>query len=98
MHAPYRLAHPESGSTERSRDGMAPSDDRYVLYWSPGTCARVIYVGLEEIRLPYETTLVERSPGPPPEYFKVNPKGKVPALKVGDRILTENPAIQTFLA
>lgn len=32
------------------------------------------------------------------EYLEVNPKGKVPALIAGDRVLTETPAIVSYLA
>jgi glutathione S-transferase len=68
------------------------------LYWIPGTCARVIYVALVEVGAPYEVVLVERLKGSTAEYLEVNPKGKVPALQVGSLVITENPAIQTFLS
>jgi glutathione S-transferase len=74
------------------------TDEIYRLYWIPGTCARVIYVALQEVGAPYEVVLVDRQKGPTPEYLEVNPKGKVPALEVGPLVITENPAIQTFLA
>lgn len=32
------------------------------------------------------------------EYLAINPQGQVPALKYGDTVLTETPAILTFLA
>jgi glutathione S-transferase len=70
----------------------------YRLYWIPGTCARVIYVALQEVGAPYEVVLVERPKGFSAEYLEVNPKGKVPALQVGSLVITENPAIQTFLS
>ncbi len=71
---------------------------QYRLYWYPGTCARVPYVALEEIGEPYEAVLVDKLGGPDPAYAAINPKGKVPALVLGSRTITENPAIQTFLA
>ncbi|MDQ6853679.1 MAG: glutathione S-transferase family protein [Actinomycetota bacterium] len=70
----------------------------YRLYWYPGTCARIPYVALEEIGDPYEAILVDKLGGPAPDYLAINPKGKVPALVLGSRTITENPAIQTFLA
>jgi len=73
-------------------------DDRYRLYWAPGTCARVAYVALEEIGAPYEVVVVDKARGPQPEYLEVNRKGKVPALMVGSRLITENPAIQFYLS
>jgi glutathione S-transferase len=55
---------------------------------------------LEEIGIPFKTELVafmrgdHRSPG----YLALNPKGKVPALTVDGRVLTENVAILVWLA
>lgn len=75
------------------------SEPSYRLYWHPGTCARVTYVALEEIGLPYETVLVDRTGSPRASgYLKINPKNKVPTLEIGGRVITENPAIQTFLS
>jgi glutathione S-transferase len=70
-----------------------------VLYWSPGSCARVTLVALEETGLPYEHRVLARGrPGEMEAYTRdVNPKGKVPALAVGDRVLTETPALVTYL-
>ena len=70
----------------------------YRLYWYPGTCARVAYVALEEIGQPYEAVLVDKLGAPSSEFLALNPKGKVPVLALGSRTITENPAIQTFLA
>lgn len=70
----------------------------YRLYWYPGTCARIALVALEEIGEAYEAVLVDKLGGSDPDYLRVNPKGKVPALVLGSRTITENPAIQTFLS
>jgi glutathione S-transferase len=70
----------------------------YRLYWYPGTCARVAYVALEEIGRPYEVILVDKLAGLLGDYLAINPKGKVPALVYEGHTITENPAIQTFLA
>jgi glutathione S-transferase len=70
----------------------------YRLYWYPGTCARVAYVALEEIGQPYEAIIVDKATGPHAWYLAINPKDKVPALVAGSHTITENPAIQTFLA
>jgi glutathione S-transferase len=70
------------------------------LYFAPNTCARVPMTALEEIGIPFKTELVafmrgdHRSPG----YLALNPKGKVPALTVDGRVLTENVAILVWLA
>jgi glutathione S-transferase len=77
---------------------MEAIDGGYRLYWYPGTCARVAYVALQEIGCTYEAVLVNRTGGALPWYAEINPKGKLPALQAGSRIITENPAIQTFLS
>jgi glutathione S-transferase len=69
----------------------------YRLYWYPGTCARVPFVALEEIGAPFEAILENRM-AERPEYLLINPKGSVPTLMIGDEPLTENLAIQTYLA
>ena len=69
----------------------------YRLYWYPGTCSRIPYVALEEIGAPFETVLEDRMAGGL-EYMLINPKGSVPALIVDGWTLTENVAIQTYLA
>lgn len=70
-----------------------------ILFSSPGTCARVTSVALEEIGIDYEVRLVRLMAGEhrTPEFLKVNPKAKVPALRIGNAILTENVAIVTYL-
>jgi glutathione S-transferase len=70
----------------------------YNLFWSTGTCARVPFVALEEIGEPFEVTVLNRFAPVAPELLAVNPKGKVPVLVTGERTITENPAILTFLA
>ncbi len=70
------------------------------LYFAPDTCARVPMIALEETGHPFQTELIafmlgdHHSPG----YLALNPKGKVPALVVDGRPLTENVAILTWLA
>ncbi|MFT3866669.1 MAG: glutathione S-transferase family protein [Solirubrobacterales bacterium] len=70
----------------------------YRLFWSPGTCARVPFVALEEIGCPYAVTVVDKAAKGRPDYIAMNPKGKVPTLLADGRAVTENPAIQLFLA
>jgi glutathione S-transferase len=70
------------------------------LYWYPGTCARVPFVALEEIGVPFDVHVVNRDAGEDrsPQYRALNPKGKVPTLVVDGHPITENPAIQVYLA
>ena len=58
------------------------------------------HILLEDLQLAYElrrlnyASVEQRSPA----YLKVNPKGRVPALATDEGILTETPAILTWLA
>ncbi len=76
----------------------------YHLYFSPGACSVAPHIVLEEIGLPYTTELVRVDIGSKAEnitgadYLRINPKGRVPALAVEGRVLTEAPAILTYLA
>lgn len=70
------------------------------LYYSPGVCSTASHIGLEEIGEPYEKrpTLLPKGEHKSEAYLKVNPRGKVPALEVDGKVITENTAILTFLA
>ncbi|MBN4075894.1 MAG: glutathione S-transferase [SAR86 cluster bacterium] len=69
------------------------------LFYSPGACARVTLNALEELGLEFEAEVVNLGKGGQrtPDYLAINPKGKVPALKIGGQVLTENAAILYFL-
>lgn len=69
------------------------------LYMAPGTCGRVSCIALEQTGEEFETVLIRfmRGEHKSPEFKKLNPKGKVPALVIDDAALTENVAILTFL-
>ena len=73
--------------------------DTLIFYTHPMSRARVARWMLEEAGLPYETVVLEygttmKAPG----YRAINPMGKVPALKHGDTVVTENAAICLYLA
>ena len=71
------------------------------LYYTPGVCSIGIHVLLEEIGKPYDLEAVNLREGAQykPEYTKVSPKSKVPALQRDDgSILTEFPVIANYLA
>ena len=70
------------------------------LFYSPGACSLASHIALEEAGAPYELMRLnfKADDQRKPEYLKVNPKGRVPAL-VSDRgILTESPAILAYIA
>jgi glutathione S-transferase len=70
------------------------------LYYSPGACSTASHIGLEETGAPYEEkpTLLPKGEHKTEAYLKINPRGKVPALSVDGKVLTENTAILTYLA
>ena len=72
----------------------------YTLYYFPRTCALASHIALEQSGAPYEAVRVDFTANQQrsPEYLKVNPKGRVPALVTPRGVLTENPAILQFVA
>ena len=70
------------------------------LYYSPVTCAMVPYICLTEVDVEFEVRLVQLSKKQhvSAEFLILNPKHKVPVLVVDDKALTENMAINIFLA
>ncbi|MCA6107614.1 glutathione S-transferase family protein [Bradyrhizobium cenepequi] len=70
------------------------------LYWSPRSRSFTCLWLMEETGLPYERVLTDISTGAQkaPEFLKINPMGKVPALKDGDVALSEAAAICAYIA
>ena len=76
-------------------------DDRKVtLYHSPHTRSSGTLILLEELGAPYELHVLNMKTGEQrqPAYLAINPMGKVPALKHGDALITEQVAIYLYLA
>ncbi len=69
------------------------------LYYAPATCALAPYVTLTEAGADFEVRPLDfrQRQNFTPEYLKINPKHKVPALVVDGRILTENVAIHQWV-
>src|SRR5262245_22178775 len=70
------------------------------LYWGSGSpFAWRVLLTLEVKGLAYESKLLEFSKGEhkTPAYLRLNPRGKVPALKDGDFVLYESLAIMSYL-
>ena len=70
------------------------------LYWSPRSRSFSTLWLMEESGLPYERVLTDISTGAQkaPDFLKVNPMGKVPALSDGDAALGEAAAICAYIA
>jgi len=70
------------------------------LYYAPGTCALATHLALEYAGASYEAVRLnfkeqqQRSP----EYLRINPKGRVPALVTPHGVLTETPALLQYVA
>ena len=71
-----------------------------ILYFAPHTCALASHIALEQARADYQIKRIDFSKKEQrsPEYLRVNPKGRVPALVTTRGILTETPAILGFIS
>jgi glutathione S-transferase len=70
------------------------------LFYGPGACSMASHIVLEESGEKYESRRMDLPKGEQrtPEYLKINPLGRVPALKLDDGSpLTENTAILPYL-
>ena len=81
-------------------DGSMLRSHMLTLYYAPGTCALASHLALEYAGAPYETVRVNfgKSEQRSPEYLRLNPKGRVPALVTDRGILTETPALLQFIS
>jgi glutathione S-transferase len=70
------------------------------LYYAPTTCALVPHVTLLEAGADFEIRSLNFAKGQhrSPQFLAVNPKHKVPVLLIDGRPLTENVAIQIWVA
>lgn len=71
-----------------------------VLAYCPVACSLVPYILLTEAGAQFTTLPVNLSKGEnfSPEYLRLNPKAKVPALLIDGEPLTENVAIQLWIS
>lgn len=76
------------------------SKDRITLYYSPQTRATGARILLEELGAPYDLHVLNMKAGEQrqPAYLSVNPLGKVPAIRRGEALVTEQVAIFIYLA
>ena len=73
---------------------------KLTLYYAPMTCALVPYVTLTEAGADFDVRNINTRNGQnrSPEFLAVNPKHKVPVLVIDGEPLTENVAIQIWIA
>ena len=70
------------------------------LYFAPGTIARASHIALAESGADYEAIRLDFSVDQQrsADYLAINPKGRVPALVTERGVLSETPAILTYIA
>ncbi len=70
------------------------------FFYAPNTCARASHITLEEAGAAYVARRLNFADNEQrkPEYLKINPKARVPALVTDQGILTETPAILVYIA
>jgi glutathione S-transferase len=71
-----------------------------ILYYAPNACSLVPYVTLTEAGAQFEVRPLNfrKSQHTMPDYLQINPKHKVPVLLIDSTPLTENVAIQIWIA
>ncbi len=72
----------------------------YRLHYAPDNASLIIRLALEELGLPYETVLVDRSREEQRSeaYLALNPHGKIPVLETPEGVIFETGAILLWLA
>ena len=70
------------------------------LFYAHNTCSLASHIALENSGAAYEAKRLNFAENEQrkPEYLKINPKSRVPALVTGQGILTETPAILVYIA
>ena len=72
------------------------------LYFAPGACSMAPHIVLREAGYTYElerVDLAKKETATGEDYYKINPKGSVPAIQLDDgQILTEAAVILQYLA
>lgn len=70
------------------------------LYYAPGTCALAAHLALAETGADYEAVALDFSKKDQlkPDFLQLNSKARVPVLVTDDGVLTETPAILSYIA
>lgn len=71
------------------------------LYYSKGACSLAVRILINELGIVCEYESVDlktKKTENGVDFLKINPKGAVPVLDIGEKVLTENAAIQQYLA
>ncbi|MCC7250879.1 glutathione S-transferase family protein [Hyphomicrobium sp.] len=70
------------------------------LYHNPQSRSTIVHYMLHELGEPFEVVPVDLKMGEQKstDFLKINPMGKIPVLRDDDTIVSESPAILTYLA
>ena len=70
------------------------------FYYNPMSRGQIVHWMLEEIGVPYEMKILDwkKNEVKSPEFLKINPMGKLPAIVHRGTVVTEGIAICTYLA
>ena len=77
--------------------GMEVPHTMITLYHSPLLRSTRIYWLLEELGLPFRVETIVQTSMKSPEYLKVHPLGKIPAIQDGDLTMFESGAILEYI-
>jgi glutathione S-transferase len=85
---------------EWGRSHFARTRHADAIYYAPHTISLATHIVLEEVGADYSTVRIDfsKTQQRSPEYLKVNPKGRMPALVTDRGILTETPAMLVYVA
>lgn len=70
------------------------------FYYAPDTCALASHIALKDAGADFQSRRIDfgKAEQRSPDYLRVNPKGRVPALVTEQGILTETPALLAYIA
>lgn len=73
--------------------------DRIAFYYAPQTRARSVMVLLDELKAPHDLHILNMKAGEQrqPAFLGINPLGKVPTIRHGEAVITEQVAIHIYL-
>lgn len=75
-------------------------EDKVKVYYNPMSRGSIVHWTLEEVGAPYEFHFLDwkKRDHKSPEYLKINPMGKIPAIVHKGVVVTESSAIVLYLA